>query len=135
MPGGKGRLFSFYYTLSLWLQTLVFMVPCDITFQVCIYILSYQLSSQLLKRKHVFHFSLCHMASCTVLVKHTHVYKTTAPQNTRMRKGLGWSRPQTHGIAYGKEESLVNTLRAGPSESLQHLASSPAQSGHPVICK
>ena len=53
--GWKTRLSHFHFVvLLLWFWTVVFVVHCCITFQVYIYNLSYQLSSQLLRRNHAF---------------------------------------------------------------------------------
>lgn len=82
---------------------MVFTVHCYINFQVYIYNLSHQLSSQLLRRNHAFYFAFCCIAPSMLLatLKYTHTYtRHPLPPNTHMWWdwiGAGWWCLQTCG--------------------------------------
>lgn len=100
---------------SLWFWTLVFVALCCVTFQVFCYLMSWPLSSQLLRRNHVIYFSSCHMAPRTVVatVKHARTQDNTASRppipvcgQDQDVAGLAALRPEV--VADGKEQFLVN---------------------------
>lgn len=83
---------------------MVFVAHRYVTFQVYSYVLSWPLSSQLLRRNLVFYFSFCCMALRTVLatVKHTHTQGNTAPPSPihicgQEQDGAGQCFPQAQG--------------------------------------
>lgn len=63
-----------------------------------IYVLSYQLSSQLLRGNHVFYFLFCHMAPSIVLatLEHTHIRQPLSPKILVERTGLELCGEQPH---------------------------------------